>query len=201
MFEFERAHLQKLPAEPYKVAIYHRAQLHRDCHLSFEKNFYSAPHSLRGKELDIWATTKSIEIFSEGERVAMHVRGSGRSSYFTDTNHYPPAQQAYAEEDVQKVIDRAVKVGSETEKLIRGLLEGPSPLRYYRRCQGILALGHRYGSSQLESACGQGNAHDQPYTQYLERVIKVSQGSQRQKTGAITNRAFNPHLRGVESIH
>ncbi len=201
MFADERAHLGALPVERYKVATYHRAKLCRDCHLEFEKNFYSAPHGHRGKELDVWATQKSLEIYFDGERIAFHVRSHGRGSYFTDTNHYPAAHQAYADEDIEKIITRAVRVGAETEELIRGLLEGPCPLRHYRRCQGMLALSRKHSPELLEQACKQANNFRQPNLQYLERVIKASQGVKQQQSPAIIKRSSNPHLRGVESIH
>ena len=72
MYEDERSHLKPLPEVPYRVATYHKALLSRDCHLVFDSNFYSAPHWLRGKELDIWATSLQVEIYHESERVAVH---------------------------------------------------------------------------------------------------------------------------------
>lgn len=201
MFEHERGSLKALPAAPYKVATYHRATLSRDCHLVFDTNFYSAPHLLRGKELDIWATATTVEIFSEAERVAFHSRGKSNSKFITDTTHYPPQQQAYAEEDIQKIIYRAVRVGSETEKLIRELLEGPHPFQHFRRSQGILGLATKYGSDLLESASKEANRFNNRNVKYLERVIKSRKGIQIKTEKAIVERSYNPFLRGVDNIH
>jgi len=201
MFAQERASLKALPAVPYKVATYHRATLSRDCHLVFESNFYSSPHYLRGKELDIWATSTIVEIYHQAERVALHTRGKGGSMFFTETSHYPPQQQAYAEEDVQKIIHRAVRVGPETEKLIRVLLESPYPLQFFRRSQGIMALAHKYSNELLEFASKEANRFNNHKVQYLERVIKARKGLHGKQENEIKERRENPFLRGINNIH
>lgn len=201
MFASEREHLKPLPETPYKVATYHRGTLSRDCHLVFDTNFYSAPHWLRGKELDVWATSTTVEIFNNAERVALHSRGKTVYKFITDTNHYPPQQQAYAEEDIQKMLYRSNKVGAETEKLIRSLLEGPHPFQHFRRAQGVLALANKYGSDTLESACHEANRFNNRNVQYIERVIKTRKGLQSKQEKAITERSYNPYLRGIDNIH
>ena len=201
MFLEEKSHLKSLPQDPYKVAVYHRATLSRDCHLVFDQNYYSAPHHLRGKELDIWATAKTVEIFCDSERVALHGRAKTTRKFVTDTNHYPPAQMAFAEEDVQKIIARAVAVGPETEKLIKSLLEGPQPLKHFRRSQGIVALSWKYTKEHLEAACKEANRFSNHNVQYLERVIKTRQGVKNNIENEIGQRSYNPYLRGLDNIH
>lgn len=200
MYLDEKPSLQALPLDPYKVATHATAKLSRDCHLVFETNFYSAPHTLRGRELDIWASSKGLEIFFEGERVAFHARCKARRKFVTDNNHYPPAQQAFLEEDVQKIINRAVEVGPQTEKLIRGLL-GEQPLKHFRRSQGIVALSWKYGAALLERAACDANRFQNQNVQYLERVIKAQKGVILQTENEIKQRSYNPFLRGPGNLH
>jgi hypothetical protein len=201
MYLEEKAHLTELPAEPYKVATCTTAKLSRDCHLIFDRNFYSAPHTLRGLDLDVWAGAKMIEIYHKGERVALHARCRNVSKFITDNAHYPPAQNAYAEEDVQKTIYRATGVGPETEKLIRTLLESLHPLKHFRRSQGIVALAWKYSPVLLEQAATEANRFNNHNVQYLERVIRARKGVVSKETADIQQRSFNPFLRGLENIH
>lgn len=201
MYLEELVHLKQLPNDPYKVAVYHRAILSRDCHLNFDYSYYSAPHHLRGQELDVWATAKTVEIFWNNERMALHGRSLCSGKFKTDISHYPPAQMAFAEEDVQRIINRASVVGPETEKLIRGLLEGPAPLRHFRRCQGIVALSWKYSSQLLEGAAKEANRFNNNSVQYLERVIKARQGVKQDTENEIGQRSHNPYLRGINNIH
>lgn len=201
MFLDEVKYLKPLPELPYKVAVYHKATLSRDCHLVFDQNYYSSPHHLRGKELDVWATSKTVEIFFENNRVAFHGRAKTVRKFVTDPGHYPPAQMAYAEEDIQKIISRAVSVGPETEILVKHLLEGVTPLKHFRRCQGIVALAWKYSSEHLEAACKEANRFNNHTVPYLERVIKMRQGVKTNIDAEIQQRSYNPHLRGTNNIH
>jgi transposase len=202
MYLEEKLHLRELPMDRYKVATHSRAKLGRDCHLTFDRNFYSSPHTLRGFDLDVWASSKLIEIYHEGVRVALHPRQTMRTGKFeTDKNHYPPAQQAFAEEDIQTIIVRAERTGPQTAQLVRGLLEGFWPLKHFRRCQGIVALSWKYTPEHLEVAAEMANRFNNPNVQYLERVIRARKGAPTRETNEIKQRSFNPHLRGVNTIH
>jgi len=202
MYIDERPSLRSLPIDRYKVATHSRAKLSRDCHLIFDQNFYSSPHTLRGLELDIWASGKLVEIYHDGSRVALHARQRTTTRKFiTNTDHYPPAQQAFAEEDIQTIILRAVRAGPETAKLVRGLLESSHPLKHFRRCQGIVALAWKYTPELLEAAADAANRFNNANVQYLERVIKARKGVETREINEIKQRSFNPHLRGFNNIH
>lgn len=201
MFLLEKAQLKALPDDPYKVAIHRNASLSRDCHLIFENNFYSAPHIHRGKQLDVWATSSTVEIYFEAERLAIHPRRKGQGHFSTDTSHYPPEQQAYAEEDLQKVLNRSVRVGPSCESLIQQLLSGEYPLQHFRRAQGILALSIKYGDQALEKACQLAHLYNIHNIQYLERVIKTRGGQKTSNNNKVGTRAENPFLRGLSNIH
>jgi transposase len=201
MYEEEFKSLRSLPAETYKVAVYHKAILSRDCHLMFEQNYYSAPHQHRGCELDVWATAKIVEIFVKGDRVAVHARGKTVRKFVTDVNHYPPAHQAFAEEDVQKIINQAENIGVECLTLVKALLEVELPLKHMRRCQGIVALSWKFSPALLEGACKEANVFNNHNIQYLERVIKTRSGVKQNTDEHINRKNHNPHLRGLNNIH
>lgn len=204
--ESEAAALLPLPKDPYLVQTFSRAKLSRDCHLSFDHSFYSAPHGLRGLELDIWATDKAVEIYFEGKRVAMHGRSKSRSKFITDTRHYPAAHQAFLEEeDIAKLKSWAASIGGETAKLVDELLSGEFPLRHLRRAQSILALAKKYSRSDLEWACGVANRFNNKNIQYLERVMVKTARSRSGVTntgngGEPITREMNPNLRGLDEI-
>jgi hypothetical protein len=200
MFESERPHLLPLPTNDYHVSTYALATLSRDCHLRFDQNHYSAPHILRGLDLEVWATATSVEIYHENNRVAFHGRSKTTHKFITDSKHYPPGHQAYAEEDVIKLKSWAVSVGVETSKLIEELFSGPYPLKHFRRIQGILALSTKYSKVKLESAATVANKYDQKNIQYLERVIKNNQQGVQPKGEDKIVREPNPNLRGVDNI-
>ena len=206
MFEDERGSLMALPQDPYCVQTFARARLSRDCHLAFDFNFYSAPHGLRGLDLDIWASAKTVEIFHDRERVAFHSRYQTRGKFSTEQKHYPPAHQAYLEEDVVQAKSWSCAVGVEAVKLVEELLSGEFPLRHLRRAQGILFLSKKYSKFQLEHACGVANRFHNKNLQFIERVILRSPvgasaaGQASGKGGEPITRELNPNLRGLDEI-
>lgn len=197
MFEDERASLKPLPASPYEVSTHDVAKLHPDCHLAYDGNFYSAPHILRGRELDVWATPKTVEIYASGERVAFHARRHTHGKFITDNAHYPPAQQAYSEATPAFLRSKAAKLGFELSKLIHLLLSGETPLRYIRRCQGILRLADRYGSTRVNNAIERAGLRPDLTCQSIEKRIKMDPfWDSRAEASRPIERGSNEHLRG-----
>jgi transposase len=185
MFLEEREHLIGLPLAAYRVATHERAMLSRDCHLQCRGNYYSAPHGLRGQKLEVWITDKTVEIYDEGARVALHARSRTSGKYVTDKAHYPPACQAYIEEDVVKL-------------RVHGLLGGTFPLQYLRRAQGVLNLSRRHSREALERAAATANLFSQTQVPYLERVILQQRGAVKSQEAIV--RGEHPNLRGAERI-
>ena len=94
------------------------ANIHPDCHVSFEKNYYSAPHDYRGQRIDIWATDKIVEIFHDNNRIATHNRLIGHGQFSTIKSHYPEAHKCYAEATPSFLMSIAKSIGPETNSLV-----------------------------------------------------------------------------------
>lgn len=204
LFQEEKAHLKPLPSQPYEVQIFHQARLSEDCHFIFEKNHYSAPFVHRGKILDLWVSSSTIDVYIEQKRIAFHARARAIWKFITDSRHYPPEHRAYAEATPQNLIERSGKIGPETQKLINQLLCGPYPLQHLRRAQGILALCKHYNHSQIEMASASANRFGQTTLHYLKRVLSHNEHRALDPTDQSNQKSIhrntNPFLRGVEKI-
>lgn len=197
MFFEEKPHLSPLPEAAYSVATAHEARLHADCHLSFDHNHYSAPHVLRGKTLRVWATSTTVEIYDGLDRVAIHGRKTGTGQFATDTGHYPPAQQAYAETLPSSVREQARRIGVATADVVSELLSGSTPLRHLRRAQGIIRLEKKYGASRLEKACALSRGIGRTSCRYIEGILQRHHEEGVKEERPI-RRGPNPHIRGSE---
>ena len=200
MFAFEKEHLRPLPETPYDVATHHKAALHPDCHLAFDKNYYSAPYTLRGEKLDVWATLSSVEIYHNGKRVAFHPRSKTRGKFITDKHHYPKSHLAYCEATPKYLRNQASKLGYATSKLVHAQLTGDTPLRYLRRVQGIIRLGDKYGKEALNRACEIAIEFNRSDCLYLERLLKKP-GLLKPVENPLPKRNQNELLRGEELYH
>ncbi len=199
----ERDKLLTIPTAPYSVGEWKTAKPHPDCHIQVGKNFYSIPYQLRDRTVDVRMTGSLIEIYSNLDCVARHIRGQGRTvgQYFTNESHLPEAHRAMREATPSQAIEQAKDIGEATEQIVRSLIEGSRhPLMYLRRTQGILRLAKRYSPRALERACQKlisiGSAS--PRLADVEAIIKTDAGTEPSNIIPI-KRQPNPFLRGQES--
>ncbi|MBU6297252.1 MAG: IS21 family transposase [Alphaproteobacteria bacterium] len=152
--EIERAALTPLPAIPFEYAEWKTAKVHPDYHVEVDKTFYSVPHRLIGRRVDVRLTYRTVEIFYDHKRVASHVRRSQRCGHVTVNEHMPKAHQRYANITPVSLIKMAARIGVNAAMLVERMMrERPHPEQGYRSAMGIMALARRYERQRLEAAC------------------------------------------------
>jgi len=146
--------LQPLPTEPYVYAEWKKARVHIDYHVAVEGHYYSVPHALIKKQLEVRLTQNTIECFYRGNRVASHRRSHHKGRHTTVSAHMPESHRQAGDWSPERLAKWAAKTGPATEKLILTVLTSRKhPQQAYRACLGILRLGKAYGDDRLEAAC------------------------------------------------
>lgn len=149
----DRPALKPLPATPYEFAEWKKARVNIDYHIEFDGSYYSVPYQLVRQEVDVRITSRMIEIFHKGHRIAAHVRSFKKGHFVTEMNHRPASHQKYLQWTPSRIIQWAGTVGPNTGNLVQKILESKvHPEQGYRSCLGILRLGKRYSNERLESA-------------------------------------------------
>jgi transposase len=173
----ERAALKPLPSEPYVVGHWAiGATVNLDYHVAIERNFYSVPHALVRKRVDVFITRASVQIFHRGERAASHVRHVGHNHWTTLGEHMPPAHSAVANRTPDWVRGQAAKVGVATAAYVERLLTGRDHIEQgVRSCLGILRLATRYPGERLEAACVRAMAAGASSSGFVEHLLKSGQ--------------------------
>ena len=152
--EIERATLRPLPVERFEYAEWKTAKVHPDYHVAVDCNFYSVPHGLIGKKVDVRLTQRVVEIFHDHKRVASHMRSSQRGFHITVNAHMPKAHQRYADRTPASLIERAARMGTNVQILVERMMsDRRHPEQGYRSAMGILSLGRGYGPARLDAAC------------------------------------------------
>jgi transposase len=137
----ERPALRPLPAEVYEFAEWRLARVGPDYHVEVESFFYSVPHALIRAQVDVRITSRTIEIFHRGRRVAAHQRRYGGRRHGTHPDHMPSAHRRYAEWTPERFKRWARTIGPDTEGLITAILaHRPHPEQGFRTCLGVLRL-------------------------------------------------------------
>jgi transposase len=139
--EIERATLRPLPVERFEYAEWKTAKVHPDYHVAVDRNFYSVPHGLIGKKVDVRLTQRVVEIFHDHKRVASHMRSSQRGFHITVNAHMPKAHQRYADRTPASLIERAARMGTNVQILVERMMsDRRHPEQGYRSAMGIVSM-------------------------------------------------------------
>jgi transposase len=155
MFEsFDRPALKPLPVQAYQFAQWKKATVNVDYHIEVARHYYSVPHTLIKKRIDVRITDTTVECFYKGKRVASHIRSPHKGRHSTIKEHMPKSHQKWAQWTPQRFIRWAAKTGPHTARMIEHILNSRShPQQGFRSCLGILRLAKDFGDARLEAAC------------------------------------------------
>lgn len=202
----EKSTLRVLPLEPYNVGEWKDVSLHPDCTVSVDKNFYSAPHIYRGKELRVKLSANLIEIFLDLDRVAAHARARGKvGERIVDNTHLPENSRAYREATPQMILAQAKFSHADLHALIDELFQQDT-LAHLRRAQGLVrkaysiiqADTHERARPWIAAACAQMRRFGRVRVQLFEELV----AAEKKKTAVcredreITRAPGNPMVRG-----
>jgi len=150
----ERPALRPLPERAYEYATWKKAKVHVDYHVELDRRYYSVPHGLIGRTVDVRVTDRTVEIFDHGQRVAAHLKGTHKGQFRTDAAHRPEGHQAVVELNHERVLQRAEAIGAATAAVIRAQADRRTHRdETLRSSLGILRLAKDFSSEQLEAAC------------------------------------------------
>lgn len=150
--ETEKHFLKALPDVPVEMATWTRVKLHGNCHVQFEKAYYSAPFQLVHQELWLKATDTTVKLYHDIKLVATHPRLKRPGKRSTIDEHMPPEAIAYKMQDPQWCLKQAEEIGPDCHRFIRRLFSH-KVLDNLRAAQGVIRLGKTYGPARLEAAC------------------------------------------------
>ena len=151
--EVDAPNLKPLQPEPWVHAQWKRCRVGLDYHIALEQHHYSVPHRYARREVEVRYTARSVEIFLGGERIAVHMRGSGNGRHTTVPEHMPSSHRRYLDWTPAKIQEEAGRIGPMLSMLMERIIEDrPHPEQGYRSCLGIIGLSKRFGAERLEAA-------------------------------------------------
>ena len=177
-FEEEKPFLLPLPAAPFEMASWKIATVQYNYHISVEKQNYSVPYEYIKQKVDVRMTSRTVEIFFDGNRIASHPRLHGRpNQYSTNEDHMPPEHQKYLQWNGERFIRWAKQTGESTEAVIRHFLSMYKVEQQgYKSCMALLKLSDTYSSARLEAACSKALTFTPaPSLKSIQSILKSGQ--------------------------
>ena len=171
--QLDRPALRPLPAERYVFAEWKKARVNIDYHVEVERHYYSVPHALVGRQLDVRLTATTVECLYRGQRVASHVRSSLRGRHTTAEEHMPEKHRKMGQWSPERFTRWATTIGPHTATLIETVLRSRRhPQQAFRSCLGILRLANSYGEDRLEAAAARAVALGAHSYRSVESILK-----------------------------
>ena len=165
--------LKPLPVGRYQFARWKKARVNIDYHIEVDRHYYSVPHQLVKKELDIRLTVNTVECFHKGKSVASHARSDRQGRHTTVREHMPTQHQKYMDWTPERLLRWAGKIGPHTAELIANVMEARMhPQQGFRSSLGILRLGKSYGEDRLEAASRRANQIGGRTYKSVESILK-----------------------------
>jgi hypothetical protein len=148
----ERAHLLPLPAKPFELVLWHRALVHRDCHVAFDHRLYSVPWPLVGQHMWLRATPTTVTIYANDARVATHDR-RGRSLRSTRDEHLPDERAPWRHRSRDYWQQRAEHIAPEVGEYVRALFDVDDVLSMLRAVQAVVTHLEKFPRERAIAAC------------------------------------------------
>jgi len=166
--------LQPLSATRYEYAAWKEAKIQFHYHVEYENFYYSVHHSYIGRPCSIRATTKTIEIYVDNERIAAHMRNHNIfKRYTTLPEHMPQEHQMVSGWSSERYIAWAKTIGPYTQKLIEHILASREyAVQSYRACMGLTRLAKQHTADLMETASQQALEKQTCSYKYVSILLK-----------------------------
>ena len=158
----ERAALTALPAHPWEWGEWVERKVGPNCHVRLEHNHYSVPERYIGRQVDVRAGERMVEVFLErgGERIAVHRRKAGRNQYATTPEHMPENHRAVC--DIRRpdygdiLLDQARRIGANALAWAeRCYASRDFPEQAFATVKGMIQLADDHGAERLDVLCAE----------------------------------------------
>jgi transposase/biotin operon repressor len=153
----EKPLLQPLPQNRFQMYNFSKATVQKTYHVYFgpDKHLYSVPCKYAGKDVVLQYTDTVVEVYYNGERIALHVRNRSKPGGYTTTKEHMPLNHQFVsnwsvEEFVRWGNSKHERIGVFIERLFE--LQS-YPMLGFRSCMGIKSLHKQYGTQRLADAC------------------------------------------------
>lgn len=176
--ELEQAALKPLPAYPFEYKAHKLATVHLDYHVEIDKHYYSVPYHYIHKKVDVYLSENTIEIFYQGERIALHQHSSQKRYKFTTLEeHMPPNHKAFRNELNDAEVDKLLAWASSLDTIVlecvkKFFLMRVFPQQAIRAVLGLKRLHRQYGHKLFVSACQQALTQQRYRCQFIEEILK-----------------------------
>lgn len=153
----EKDFMLPLPVNPFEPSVWSEQKVLIDYTVTDGLNKYTVPYDLIDKNVSVRITRDTMEVFYEGNRVAVHLRENRRMKEpIAERTHMPENHRQYLNYTKDDFLSWAETMGPNTEKIVRFFLEsGKAPEQGFKSCVSLKKYADQYKKERIEEACHQ----------------------------------------------
>ena len=199
--EVERAALMPLPAARFELKQSSFATVMKNGHVTLgaDKHFYSVPYKYIGKKVKLLYGQKTVEIYSNYDRIALHNRVKSPFHYSTDPEHLASAHRFITEWTPGRFLSWAAEIDPDVVTYIQKVLDRKQhPEQAYKSCLGILGFAKKAGNERLIKACQRALGYGSYNFKVIERILKKGLDMQQQEEAIQLSMPLHENIRGED---
>lgn len=200
----EKALLKPLPSAAFspKKSVVATVQRNYHIQLSEDHHYYSVPYRYAGKKVKVLYDGKSLEIYLDQERIAVHSRSGMGSTYHTIPEHMPSHHQAalnikgWTKADL---LAQAGDIGPSTHKAVEYILcSSFYPEQNFKSAYGVLMLVKTYGVQRVEAACARVLTGTRVNYTLLKNILSCGLDQKPLQAEPVLQLPLHENIRGAE---
>lgn len=155
----EASLMRELPSAPFMLRHTVQLTVQRNYHvqLSEDRHYYSVPYQYVGQKVKVYYDSRTVEVYLNGQRIALHIRTAHNKAYTTLKEHMPPhhhRMQQIRGFNKDDLLCMAERTGPSTRQAAALMLQNSIYIEQnYKACYGMLLLAKKYSDQRLEAAC------------------------------------------------
>lgn len=199
----DRTALRPLPPTRMPILRFKSPTVNIDYHVELDGHYYSVPHRLVHKKVELRVSSTTVEAFFGQQRVAVHAYSAIKGDFTTLPEHMPVSHRAHREWTPTKLVAWGERIGVACAAVVRWQMERrPHPEQGYRACLGLQSLARRFGRERMEAACTRAMAIRSPTYQSIKAILKNGMDRQPAKVEPTqTSLPLHDNVRGPDYYH
>ena len=168
----ERDMLLPLPSTPYDPAVWKQVTVYRDCYVTFDHAYYSAPYRVVGQQLWVRGGARTVELYTmEHQLLFTHDRATAPGERKTHLDHLPPEKLPGLLLTRETCHLQAATIGPVTTIVVEDLL-AHRPEDRLRVAGRLVRLAQTYSRERLERACARAQHYGQSDYPTIKRILQ-----------------------------
>ncbi len=143
-----------LPDEPFQFYTWLTCRVGVDYCVQVDKHYYSVPHIHAREQVGVRLYEKTVEVFLEGERIALHPRNRKPFAHTIQPEHMPERHRKHLAWTPHRLLTWAEKTGPNTAAVVKAILASkPYVEMGFRPALGVMRLSESHGAEKMETVC------------------------------------------------